>query len=130
MSIILRTPRENSTWGYRRIHGELARLGVVLSPSSVWAILRRHGIDPSPIRKGPTWNEFLSFRASSLLACYFFSVDTVLLKRLYVLFFIELDTRRGYLIGITAHPTGLWVVQQASNDAVFGLIHEYRLLAA
>jgi putative transposase len=90
-------------------------MGVVLAPSSVWAILRRHGVEPSPMRSGPTWAEFLASQASSMLACDFFSVDTVLLKRLYVLFFIELDTRRVYVTGITAHPTGSWVVQQARN---------------
>jgi putative transposase len=115
VSIILRLARENPTWGYRRIQGELARMGVVLAPSSVWAILRRNGVEPSPMRSGPTWAEFLASQASSMLACDFFSVDTVLLKRLYVLFFIELDTRRVYVTGITAHPTGSWVVQQARN---------------
>jgi hypothetical protein len=107
--------RENSTWGYRRIQGELARTGVALAPSSVWAILHRHGIDPSPIRSGPTWREFLRSQAGSMLACDFFSVDTVLLKRLYVLFFVELDSRTVHFTGVTAHPTGTWVVQQARN---------------
>jgi len=93
-------------------------MGVVLAPSSVWAILRRHGIDPTPMRAGPTWAEFLRSQATSLLACDFFSVDTVLLRRLYVLFFIELDTRRVYVTGVTGHPTGPWVVQQARNLAM------------
>ena len=115
VAIIVRLAKENPTWGYRRIQGELARMGVALAPSSVWAILRRHGIDPSPSGTGPTWSEFLRTQASSMLACDFFTVDTVLLKRLYVLFFIELDTRRVYVTGITAHPTGAWVVQQARN---------------
>ena len=115
VAIILRLARENPTSGYRRIHGELARMGVVLAPSSVWTILRRHGIDPSPIRKGPTWNEFLRSQGSSLLACEIFSVDTVVLKRLYVLFFIGIDTRRVYVAGVTAHPNGSWMVQQARN---------------
>ncbi len=115
VSIICRLARENTTWGYRRIQGELATMGVVLAPSSVWTILRRNGIDPSPMRSGPTWSGFLFSQASSMLACDFFSVDTVLLKRLYVLFFIELGTRRVYVTGITAHPTGSWVVQQARN---------------
>jgi transposase len=115
VAIILRLARENPTWGYRRIQGELVRMGVVLAPSSVWAILRRHGIDPSPMRSGPTWAEFLRSQAASMLACDFFSVDTVLLKRLYVLFFIELDTRKVYFTGVTAHPTGAWVAQQARN---------------
>ena len=81
-SIVLGLARENPTWGYRRIQGELATMGVVLAASSVWAILKCHGVDPSPIRKGPTWAEFLYSQASSMLACDFFSVDTVLLKRL------------------------------------------------
>jgi transposase InsO family protein len=115
VAMILRLARENPTWGYRRIQGESARMGVVLAPSSVWTILRHNGIDPPPIRKGPTWNQFLRFQASSLLACDFFSVDTVLLRRLYVLFFIELDTRTVYVSGITARPTRSWVVQQARN---------------
>ena len=84
---VVRLARENPTWGYRRIHGELARLGVVLAPASVWNILRRHGVDPSPNRTGPTWGEFLKAQATSMLACDFFTVDTVLLRRLYVLFF-------------------------------------------
>jgi putative transposase len=90
-------------------------LGISLAPSSVWAMLRRHGIEPAPNRTGPTWTEFLKSQASSMLACDFFTVDTVLLRRLYVLFFIELDTRRVYVNGITANPTGAWVVQQARN---------------
>ncbi|MGA7417525.1 MAG: integrase core domain-containing protein [Acidimicrobiales bacterium] len=115
VAIILRLGRENPTWGYRRIQGELARMGVDLAPSSVWAILHRYDIDPSPMRSGPGWPEFLRIQAASMLACDFFSVDTVLLKRLYVLFLIELDTRRVYVAGVTAHPTGAWVVQLARN---------------
>lgn len=115
VAIVVRLARENPTWGYRRIHGELATLGIRLAPSSVWAILRCHGVDPSPERTGPTWSEFLKSQASSLLACDFFTVDTVLLRRLYVLFFIELDSRRVYLGGTTASPAGAWVVQQARN---------------
>jgi putative transposase len=118
VAIICRLAHENPTWGYRRIHGELARMGVVLAPSSVWTILQRNDIDPSPMRSGPTWAEFLGSQASSMLACDFFSVDTVLLKRLYVLFFIELDTRRVHVTGVTAHPVGSWVVQQARNLAM------------
>jgi len=89
LRIVLRLARENPTWGYRRIHGELARMGIGLAPSSVWAVLRRHGIDPSPGRTGPTWREFLKTQATSMLACDFFIVDTVLLRRLHVLFFIR-----------------------------------------
>jgi transposase InsO family protein len=118
VAMILRLARENPTWGYRRIQGELATMGVVLAPSSIWTILRRNAFDPSPMRSGPTWAEFLHSQASSMLACDFFSVDTVLLKRFYVLFFIELDTRRVHVTGVTAHPTGSWVVQQARNLAM------------
>jgi transposase InsO family protein len=118
VAIVLRLARENPTWGYRRIHGELATMGIELAPSSVWAIFRRHGVDPSPGRTGPTWSEFLKSQASSMLACDFFTVDTVLLRRLYVLFFIELDTRRVYVSGVTASPAGAWVVQQARNLAM------------
>lgn len=113
--IVLRLATENATWGYRRIHGELAAMGIGLAPSSVWAILRRHGVDPSPGRTGPTWTEFLRAQASTMLACDFFTVDTVFLRRLYVLFFVELDTRRVYVTGVTANPVGAWVVQQARN---------------
>jgi hypothetical protein len=115
VALVLRLAGENPTWGYRRIHGELATMGVRLAPSSVWGILGRHGIDPTPRRSGPTWLEFLHAQAATMIACDFFSVDTVLLRRLYVLFFIELDTRRVHLAGITANPTGQWVTQQARN---------------
>ena len=106
--LVLRLAKENPTWGYRRIHGELATMGVRLAPSSVWAILRRHGIEPTPRRSGPTWTEFLQVQATTMLACDFFTVDTVLLRRLYVLFFIEIDTRRVHLSGVTANPVGAW----------------------
>ncbi len=113
--MVVRLARENPTRGYRRIHGELAGMGVVLAPTSVWDILQRHDLDPSPNRTGPTWGEFLKAQATTVLACDFFTVDTVLLRRLYVLFFIELDTRRVYVTGVTAHPAGTWVIQQARN---------------
>jgi len=90
-------------------------MGVRLAASSVWAILGRHGIEPTPRRSGPTWAEFLRAPATTTLACDFFSVDTVLLRRLYVLFCIEIDTPTIYLIAITAHPVGEWVTQQARN---------------
>ena len=90
-------------------------MGVRLAPSSVWEILRRHGIEPAPRRSGLTWAQFLRVQAETMLACDFFTVDTVLLRRLYVRFFIELDTRRVYLSGITSNPVGEWVTQQARN---------------
>jgi putative transposase len=113
--LVLRLAKENPIWGYRRIHGELATMGVRLAASSVWDILRRHGVEPTPRRSGPTWTEFLRAQATTLLACDFFTVDTVLLRRLYVLFFIEIDTRRIYFSGVTANPVGGWVTQQARN---------------
>jgi len=115
VQVVVRLARENPTWGYRRIHGELSVLGIDLAPASVWNLLQRHGLDPSPDRAGPTWGEFLRAQATTMLACDFFTVDTVLLRRLYVLFFIELDTRKVFVAGVTANPTGAWVVQQARN---------------
>jgi hypothetical protein len=90
-------------------------VGVGLAPSSVWAILRRHGVEPSPERSGPTWSEILRAQATTVLAGDFFPVDTVLMRRLYALFSIELDTRRVQLSGITTNPVGEWVTQQARN---------------
>jgi putative transposase len=101
--------------GLRRIHGELATMGIVIAASSVWAIPKRHGIEPSPRRSGPTWAEFLAAQAKRLMACDFFHVDTVLLRRLYVLVFIHHDTRFVRIAGVTATPAADWVTQQARN---------------
>jgi hypothetical protein len=105
-------------WGYRRIRGELAKLGVTMAPSTVWEILRAAGIGPPPRRSGPTWRPFLHTRAAGTVAVDFLHVDTVLLKRLYVLVFIEHGTRRMHLGGVTANPTSEWTVKQAQNLAM------------
>jgi transposase len=114
-ALVLRLAKENPQWGYRRIHGELATMGVVIAASSVWAILKRHGIEPSPRRAGPTWTEFLATQAKGLMACDFFHVDTILLRRLYVLVFIHHDTRLVRIAAITSNPVTGWVTQQARN---------------
>lgn len=113
--LILRLARENPRWGYRRIQGELAGLGLTVSASSIRNLLRRHQLGPAPRRAGSTWREFLGTQAASMLACDFFTVDTVFLRRLYVLFFIELQSRRVHFAGATANPDGRWVAQQARN---------------
>jgi transposase InsO family protein len=114
-TLIVLMARENPTWGHRRIQGELARLGYAIAASTVWEILHAAGTDPAPLRAGPTWRQFLAAQAHAIIACDFLVVETVLLHRLYVLVFIEHGTRRLHLGGVTAHPTGVWTVQQARN---------------
>jgi len=113
--LILRLARESPRWGYVRIQGELTGLGISVSATTVRRVLVRAGLDPSGGRFGMTWRDFVRAQAQSFLATDFLTVDTVFLKRLYVLFFIEVDTRRVHLAGVTSHPTGARVTQQARN---------------
>jgi putative transposase len=113
--LIVRLATENPRWGYQRIKGELQRLGMHASATAIRSTLRRHGLDPAPRRANSSWPAFLRQQAAGIVACDFFTIDTVWLRRLYVLFFIELDTRRVHLAGVTANPNGGWVTQQARN---------------
>ena len=114
-ALVRRLARENPDWGYRRIHGELAGLGVKVAASTVWEILKASGIDPGRRQTGPTWSQFLRSQAEAILACDFFTVDLLDGTQAYVLAVIEHATRRIRILGITLHPTGEWTAQQARN---------------
>jgi transposase InsO family protein len=113
--LVVRLARENPGWGYRRIQGELVGVGIKLAASTVWTILKEAGIAPAPKRLETSWSEFLRQQAATILECDFITVDTLFLRRFYVLFFVELATRRVHLAGITTNPDGRWVTQQARN---------------
>jgi putative transposase len=115
--LILRMGRENPSWGYMRIRGELFKLGVKVSATTIATVLRRAGLGPAP-RRGPTWRAFLRQQAAGILACDFLTVETIRLKTLYVLVWIELETRTVYLGGVSSHPDSAWVTQQARNLAM------------
>jgi putative transposase len=114
-TLVLRLARENPRWGYRRIVGELQGLGISVSATSVRTILLRHGLPPAPRRDELSWRTFLRQQAATTLACDFFTVETAWLKRIYVLFFISLESRRIEFVACTPNPTGDWVAQQARN---------------
>jgi putative transposase len=113
--LVLRLARENPEWGYRRIHSELAGLGVKVAASTVWEILKKAGIDPAPRRSGLAWSQFLRSQAEAILACDFFTADLLNGTQAYVLAVIEHATRRIRILGVTLHPTGEWATQQARN---------------
>ncbi len=106
--------KENPRWGYGKIQGELLKLSYTVSESAVRDFLNRHPIQPALKRNGSeSWRQFMAHYKDQILVCDFFTVDTLWLKRLYVLFFIELGTRQVHLAGITDHPNAVWVTQQA-----------------
>jgi transposase InsO family protein len=113
--LILRLARENPHWGYKRIVGELKGLGIAVSATSVRKVLLEAGLQPSPRRTHSSWRAFLRAQAASMLACDFLTVETILLKRIYVLFFISLATRRIEYVTCSSNPDGGWVTQQARN---------------
>ena len=115
MRLILRLARENPRWGYSRIQGELAKLGCRVGRSTVRDVLKGRHVPPAPERghRGSTWRQFLARHRHQIVACDFFTCETLFLKTIYVLFFIELGTRKVHFAGCTAHPTATWVTQQA-----------------
>jgi putative transposase len=126
--LVLRFARENPRWGCVRIQGELRKLGVRVGATTIRSVLRRSGLGPAPRRGGPSWAEFLRAQAHGIVACDFFTVETVWLGTLYVLFFIEHGSRRVRLAGVTAHPDAVWMRQQARNLAVEERLENVRFL--
>jgi putative transposase len=113
--LIIRLVTENPHWGYQRIQGELLHLGVRISATAIRTRLHRHGLDPAARQATTTWRAFLRQQAARIVACDFDTVDTVWVRRLYVLFLIELATRRVHLASVTANPTGTWVTSRLAT---------------
>lgn len=128
VELIIRMARENSRWGYLRIRGELLKLGVQVSATAIRAVLRREGLGPDPRLRGPSWSEFLRAQARGIVAFDFFTVETAWLRTLYVLFAIELGSRRVHILGVTGNPDSAWVTQQARNLAVGERLREIRFV--
>jgi putative transposase len=116
-AVVLRLARENPRWGYARIVGELAGVGVRVSATTVAKILRQAGVSPAGARAQLGWRDFLRAHADSIIGCDFFTVETLWLGRLYVLFFLQLSNRRVHFAGCTANPDGGWIAQQARHLA-------------
>jgi putative transposase len=127
-ALILRIGGENPRWGCLRIRGELLKLGVRVSATKIRTVLRAKGLGPAPRRGGPTWTEFLRSQAQGILAFDFFTIETLMLRTLYVLFAIQLGSRRVHVLGVTRNPDSAWVTQQARNLAVEERLHGVRFL--
>jgi transposase InsO family protein len=125
---VLRPGSENPRWGCLRIQGELRKLGLRVGATTIRSLLRRSGLGPAPRRGGPSWSEFLRAQAQGILACDFFTVETAWLRTLYVLFFVELGSRRVHLPGVTANPDCAWVTQLARNPAIEDRLAKVRFL--
>jgi transposase InsO family protein len=126
--LVLRLGRENPRWGCLRIQGELRKLGIRVGATTIRTILRRSGLGPAPRRGGPSWSEFLHAQAQGILAADFFTVETAWLRTLYVLFFVELGSRRVHVAGITANPDSGWMTQQARNLSIERRLENVRFL--
>lgn len=119
-ALILRMARENPRWGYMRIKGECGKLGIAVAATTVKKVLRAAGLGPAPRWDGPSWSEFLRSQAEAIWACDFFTVETAFLRTLYVLFFIEVGSRRLHVTTSTRNPSGEFVAQQARNLSMDG----------